>query len=70
MDIKIDDITYTTENASDAAKVQLMHIQAIDVELSRMSVLTAILQTARANYVRVLKQELDDPGSTQNESVK
>ncbi len=61
--IKIDDKSYDLDQASSAAQAQLFHVQAIDVEINRMSTLIAIMQTARGNYLRALQEELEKPPS-------
>lgn len=63
--IKINDKEFDLTHATDAAKAHLFHLQAIEVELNRMTTLSAVLQTARANYARALQQELEKPGSVQ-----
>lgn len=63
--VKINDKEYDLDNASEAVKAQLFHLQAIASEINRMNTLTAILQTAKGNYVRALEQELDNPGNVQ-----
>ena len=59
--IKINDKDYDLDKASDAAKAQLFHLQAIEVEVNRMNTLIAILQTSKASYVKALQQELENP---------
>lgn len=59
--IKINDKDYDLDKASDAAKAQLFHLQAIEVEVNRMNTLIAIMQTSKAAYVKALQQELDNP---------
>lgn len=61
--IKINDKEYDISSASDAAKAQFFHLQAIEAELARMNTLIAVLQTARGSYGRALQQELENPGS-------
>lgn len=61
--IKINGKEYDLESATDVAKAQFYQIQAIDSEINRMQLLTASLQTARTSYLRVLEQELEQPGS-------
>jgi hypothetical protein len=61
----INDKEYDLSTATEAAKAQLFHLQAIEAELARMNTLIAVLQTARGNYARALQQELENPGSIQ-----
>ncbi len=61
--IKLNDKEYDLASATDAAKAQLFHLQAIEVEINRMNTLIAILQTSKAAYVKALQQELDNPSS-------
>lgn len=63
--IKLNDKEYDLASATEAAKAQLFHLQAIEAELARMNTLIAVLQTARGNYARALQQELETPGSVQ-----
>jgi adenosine/AMP kinase len=57
--ISIDGKTYNLNSMSEAAKAQLVNIQATDAELKRLAVQTAIAQTARAVYGKALKDELE-----------
>ena len=57
--IKVDDKEYDLEQLSEAARAQLFHIQAADMEISRMNTLVALMQTARTAYMRALKTELE-----------
>lgn len=61
--IKIDGKDHDTEQMSEAARTQLLHLQAVDLEIQRMSMQVAIFQTAKAAYLNALKQELENPGS-------
>jgi hypothetical protein len=63
--IKLNDKEYDISTATDAAKAQLFHLQAIEAEITRMNTLIAVFQTARGNYARALQQELENPGSIQ-----
>lgn len=64
--ITIDNKVFDLSSATEVAKTQLMHIQAIDVEVARMNTMLAVLHTAKGNYVRALKQELEQPGSVES----
>jgi hypothetical protein len=57
--IKIDNKEYELENLSEAARTQLFHIQATEVEINRMNTLIAVMQTARTQYATALKAELE-----------
>lgn len=57
--IKIDDKEYDLDKLTEAARAQLFHIQATDVEINRMNTLIAVMQTARKAYIRSLKSEID-----------
>jgi hypothetical protein len=57
--IKINDKEYDLSTASKTAKVQLLHLQAIDLESNRLNTIIAIMQTARGNYLRDLQEELE-----------
>ena len=63
--IKIDDKDYDIDAMSPLAKTQLAHLQATDLEIQRLNMHLAIFQTARAGYLTALKQELENPGSSQ-----
>ena len=56
--IKIDDKEYELDKLSDAARAQLSHIQATEIEINRMNTLIAVMQTARTAYLRSLKSEI------------
>ena len=66
--ITIDGKTYNLNTISDAAKAQIVNIQATDAELKRLAIQTAIAQTARAAYGKALKDELEkgEPVPTSN----
>jgi hypothetical protein len=57
--IKFDDKEYELDQLSEAARAQLFHIQATEVEINRMNTLIAVMQTARTAYIRSLKSEID-----------
>lgn len=57
--ISIDGKTYNLNAISEAAKAQLLNIQATDAELQRLAIQTAIAQTARSVYGKALKEELE-----------
>ena len=57
--IKIDDKEYELDKLPEAARAQLFHIQATEVEINRMNTLIAVMQTARTAYSKALKAELD-----------
>jgi hypothetical protein len=56
--IKIDDKEYELDKLPEAARAQLFHIQATEVEINRMNTLIAVMQTARTAYMRSLKSEI------------
>ena len=57
--ISIDGKTYDLNTISEAAKAQLLNIQAADAELKRLAIQTALTQTARVAYGKALKEELE-----------
>jgi hypothetical protein len=63
--IKINEKEFDMANATEAARAQLFHLQAIEAEVARMNTMIAVLQTARGNYARALQQELENPGTIQ-----
>lgn len=63
--IKINEKEFDLTNATEAARAQLFHLQAIEAEVARMNTMIAVLQTARGNYARALQQELENPGTIQ-----
>lgn len=56
--IKIDDKEYELDKLPEAARAQLFHIQATEVEINRMNTLIAVMQTARTAYINALKSEI------------
>lgn len=58
--VKIDDKEYDFHAMSAAAKDQLLSIQFVDAEITRQSGMLAVLQTARAAYIKALRENLDD----------
>jgi hypothetical protein len=61
--IKIDGKDYDVDQLPEAARAQIFHLQAIEVEMNRMNTLLAVMGTARAAYLRALKAELEKLGS-------
>lgn len=61
--ITIDGKEYNLSEFTDAAKAQLIHLQAAEMEIHRMNLHLAIYQTARAAYLESLKSELERPRS-------
>jgi hypothetical protein len=57
--IKFNEKEYDLEQLPEAARSQLFHIQATEVEINRMNTLIAVMQTARTVYTQALKAELD-----------
>ena len=56
--LKIDDRDYDLDTLPTEIKTIVAHVQAIDLELTRLQAQSAIHQTARAAYSRTLKEEL------------
>lgn len=56
--IKIDNVDYDTEKLSKEAKAQLVSIQFVDGELTRLQAQASALQTARIAYSRALQAAL------------
>jgi hypothetical protein len=56
--ITIDGREYDSDKLSEAARQQVMNIQAVDQELSRLQMRIAICQTARATYAAALQSAL------------
>lgn len=61
--IKIDDKEYELDKLPEAARAQLFHIQATEVEINRMNTLIAVMQTARTAYIRSLRSEMEKMGA-------
>lgn len=62
--IKIDDKEYDIDQLSEGAKGQLVNLQFVDAEMQRLSAKAAVLQTARAAYVKALSEAVTEPGTT------
>lgn len=56
--ISIDGKEYALNSLSDAAKNQLVSLQAADGEIARLQTQLAIAQTARNAYARALAEQL------------
>jgi hypothetical protein len=56
--IKIDNKEYDLDTLSDECKAQLASIQFVEQELARLQAQAAVLQTAKAAYLQVLKASL------------
>ncbi|HQS20111.1 MULTISPECIES: DUF6447 family protein [unclassified Acidovorax] len=59
--ITIDNLTYDLDTLSTEAKAQLQSLKFVDSELARLQAQAAVLQTARAAYVKALKAALPSP---------
>lgn len=64
--IKIDDKEYDVDKLSPQAKAQLQNIKFVDMEIERMTALIAVMQTARAGYLKALQQALFVTPSTEH----
>ena len=67
--IKIDDRDYNIDSLSEEAKAQLSSLQFCELELQRLQVKTAAYQTAKMNYARVLKEELEKSESSAKSTI-
>ena len=56
--INIDGTNYDLDSMSQGAKDQLASLQFVDRELQRLSNEAAVYQTARAAYIKALKETL------------
>ena len=59
--IHIDDASYDLDSMSQMAKDQLASLQFVDRELQRLSNEAAVCQTAKAAYIKALKETLGTP---------
>ncbi len=57
--INLGGVDYETDKLSENARAQVASIQAVDRKLADLQAELAFLQTARAAYLSVLKQELN-----------
>lgn len=57
-EITIEGKKFELDNLSEGAKQQLVMIQAVDAEIQRLQVLSAIAQTARVAYFTALNEQL------------
>ena len=53
--ITIDNVVYDLDDLSDAAKQQILHIEACKNEINRLATRTAICKTAQTGYEMRLK---------------
>ena len=56
----INDIEYNFSELSENAKAQMNGIQAAEIELKRLDVRKALIETARNAYVGALKNDLPE----------
>lgn len=56
--ITIDGEKYSLEDFNEQGKIQLLNIQFADQELARLKNQQAVMQTARAQYARILSEEV------------
>ena len=56
--INIDNKDYDFDTLPEEAKAQVASIRFVDEELARLQAQAAVLQTARATYVKMLKEKL------------
>tara|TARA_B110000114_G_scaffold33514_1_gene34539 strand:- start:685 stop:903 length:219 start_codon:yes stop_codon:yes gene_type:complete len=56
----INDIEYNFSELSENAKAQMKGIQAAEIELKRLDVRKALIETARNAYVGALKNDLPE----------
>lgn len=57
--ITIDNKEYDADHISEKARIQLTHLQAVELELQRLHFQVAIHQAAKTIYVNDLKKELE-----------
>ena len=60
--IKLDDIEYNTEDLTDKGKANLVSLQFLEGQMSKMRNEMAVYQTAQRTYVAVLKAEIEQSG--------
>lgn len=58
--ITVDEIEYNTEDLTENGKAQLVSLQFLESQMSRLKAEIAVYQTARHAYVAALKAELDN----------
>jgi hypothetical protein len=56
--ITIDDVQYDTDHLSDDAKAQVVSLQFVQQEVTRLEAQIAVFKTAEAGYAKALKEEL------------
>jgi hypothetical protein len=59
--ITIDDVEYTEDQLSDAAKACINHINSLDQKIASAQFNLTQLQVGRAAFMQQLKAELDKP---------
>jgi len=58
--LKLNGVDYNTSDLSDNAKSQMQGIQVADVEIKRLNVQLALMQTARNAYMQALQNDLPE----------
>ena len=66
--VTIDEVEYDTESLSEEARAQVLSIQFIDVEMSRLQSTMAVMGTARNAYATALKALL--PASPERDDTE
>lgn len=67
--VTVNGTTYPVSDLSPAARTQLLHIQAVDVEINRLKVQLGIAQTARQAYLRLLDASLPKTASASSDTA-
>mgnify|MGYP005645674781 CR=1 FL=1 len=60
--IKLDDITYNTEDLSESGQATLKSLQFLEVQLQKLKNEIVIYQTAQRTYVTALETEIKQSG--------
>lgn len=68
--VKIDDKEYDLESLSEKAKAIAAHLHAVNFEIDRLQAQSAIYHTARAAYIRSLKEEIENGDAPEPEKAK
>ena len=60
--IKLDDVEYNTEDLSEHAQATLKSLQFLEIQLKKINNEIAIYQTARSQYLAMIKDEIVNLG--------
>lgn len=62
--VTVDGVDYDTDGMTDNAKAQVASLQFLQVHTQQLRNELAVFETAKRNYITLLKEELEKSGAT------